>query len=251
MRASIIITSFNRPELLSFGLESLDRQKLPKDEIEIIVLNDGDPYDGTEGVCELFEDDLNIKYYSASNRKDWRIPGYAINFGVKNSNSENIFISCAEIYHMEDTVHEMLKVLDENSNVLVIPKQGKDDDGSFLDKLKKGKVIEQKDYGKLELLHNIHLPFFMGMKKSNFVKIGGYDEDFIGCGWDDNDIVDRLVLSGNKHVKTNSRIVHLYHPRLQFKDPIIKSKFTFNNSIYRARKRIILRNKGENWGNSF
>ena len=127
MKASILITTFNRAELLSYGLDSLARQNLNKDEVEVIVLNDGNPDDSTEGVCELFEDDLNIRYFAARNRKDWRVPGFAINFGAKQSKGKYMFISCAEMYHMDNTVERMIAALDSNQKLMTIPTIGKDD----------------------------------------------------------------------------------------------------------------------------
>jgi len=253
MKASIIITSFNRPELLFFGLGSFIKQNLSKDDTEIIVLNDGHPNDGTKEVCDRFEEVLNIRYFAAQYRDQhkWRIPGFAINYGVKQSKGEFIFISCAEMYHFDNTIENMIPVLEKNRTALTIPNYAKDDDGTLLNMIKKGELITDDDLAHLEPLHNIHLPFFMGMEKSRFVNIGGYDEDFTGCGFDDNDITDRLVKSGNRHYRVPCRIVHLYHPRLSFSEPKIRSQFNYNNQLYASRRGQVVRNKNREWGQSF
>lgn len=251
MKASILITTFNRPSLLSFGLESLSYQNFNKDDVEVIVLNDGNPDDGTVGVCELFEDELNIKHFAAAHRSGWRIPGFAINYGARKSIGDVLFISCAEIYHIGETVQLMLDVLENHKKILTIPANGGDDNGTFLEKLKKGEVPSNGDFYSLERLHNIHLPFFIGMHKQEFMNIGGYDEEFTGIGYDDNDIVHRLTMAGNKHVKVDSKIVHLYHPRLAFGNPVIKQKFQYNQRLFYQRRKNIIRNVGVNWGTSF
>ncbi len=251
MRASIIITSFNRPHLLSFGLESLASQEFSKDDVEIIVLNDGDIHDGTDGVCELYEDELNIKYFNAQHKTNWRVPGFAINFGVKKSKADVIFISCAEIYHLDNTVIPMIEAVEQSPKSLVIPTSGKDDDGSFLNKLQNSKKINNDNYNYLEPL-NIHLPFFMAMKKCEFVNIGGYDEDFIGVGFDDNDIIDRLKKVGNRHKNISGRIIHLYHSRLHINNPKIKQLYDNNNKLYLKRQKgNPIRNINRVWGENF
>lgn len=252
MKASIIITSFNRPHLLSLGLRSLADQSFSKDEVEVIVLNDGDPNDDTEGVCELYNEELSIRYFKAQHKTDqWRIPGFAINHGVKQSAGEFIFISCAEMYHLDNSVPMMIKALEASKKSLVIPQFGRDDNGSFLKKLKQGKEVTGNDFGSLELLHNIHLPFFMGMRKKEFVDIGGYDEDFTGVGFDDNDIVDRLKLVGNSHKRVPCRIVHLYHPRLAFNNPKTRAMVNYNNRLWVKKRGRAIRNVNREWGCKF
>lgn len=246
------MTSFNRPELLSLGLDSLSRQDISKEDLEVIVLNDGDPDDGTDAVCELFEDFLNIKYFAAQHKENqWRVPGFAINFGFKQSVGEFVFISCAEMYHMDNTVPVMLKQLETGAKILSIPKSGRDDDGTFLNKLIQNKPISDADYNPLPVLHNIHFPFFMGMRREEFYKIGGYDEEFTGMGFDDNDFVFRMEKAGNRHLKTDCRVVHLYHPRLNVKNPEVLKRFSKNEKMFYGKKSRIIRNINKDWGNSF
>ena len=251
MKASIIIASFNRPELLSYGLHTLALQNFSRDEVEVIVLNDGDPNDGTDGVCELFDEDLNIRYYSANNRCQWRTPGFALNFGVKQSLGRFIFLSCAEIYHIGNSVEEMLEVLEKSPRSMVIPSKGYDDDGTFLNKLNDDRIINPSDYMCLPELKNIHFPFFMGISKDEFMKIGGYDEEFTGIGFDDNDIVSRLKKNGLRYSKVSSKIIHMYHKRLAFGQPEVQRLLKYNSNLFNKKKNIIVRNKNKNWGTSF
>ena len=54
MKLSIIMSSFNRPELLRCGLSSWARQDIPCS-YEIIVLNDYLSNDKTEEICKEFK----------------------------------------------------------------------------------------------------------------------------------------------------------------------------------------------------
>lgn len=248
MKATVLITSHKRAHLLMWGLESLARQKVPEHEIEYVVLNDGEP-DDTEAVCNSFKNKINIKYLFTGINKhyEWRVPGYAINYGAKNTDSDFLFISCAEMYHLDDTMPLMIQSLVENKKRLTIP-DGRDDNGSILSCIKRGAPITKAHYQNMTPLHNIHLPFFMGMNRKDFMDIGGYDEDFIGCGFDDNDIVTRMQACGNKHYRVNSRVIHLWHERLNFKSAEVLRRYKFNEELYHKKIKIIKRNINKNWG---
>jgi len=247
MKATILITSFNRSELLNYGLASLAKQSFSQSEIEVVVLNDGGN-DDTENICMSYENKLNIKYFhTGKNSTQWRIPGYAVNYGVKRTDSDFIFISCAEMYHLDNTVQDMLNILNVNKKLLTIPDIKDDEIGRFLRILRTGRELISTDYNSLQTLYNMHLPFFMGMNRKDFVDIGGYDEDFIGTGYDDNDIVERMCSVGNKHFKVNCKVVHLYHPRLTLEGNNAE-RYKYNEKLFMSRKSIIKRNVDKNWG---
>jgi hypothetical protein len=221
---------------------------------EVIVLNDGNPNDETESVCKLFEGKLeSIQYHST--KRDftrWRVPGYAINYGAKQSKGKILFISCAEMYHLDNCVDTLIRVVQNKPKALAIP-AGKDDDGSFLSKLNANCSIGDSDYNCLPSLVNIRFPFFMGMRRSEFFNIGGYDEEYTGIGFDDNDIVQRLQGAGCHHVTAGCRVVHLYHPRLALRDPKVLRRLKQNEAMF-YRKRVsgkLVRNKDKNWGTNF
>lgn len=248
MKATLLITSYKRANLLKFGLASIAKQEFSRDDVEIVVLNDG-VEDETEKVCESFEDRLNIHYlFTGKNSKGWRIPGFAINYGVKQTDSDFLIIACAEMYHfVGNTIDSMLRALEKNPKFLTIP-YARDDDGSFLAKLMRGEAVNVYDYNRLGLLHNIHLPFFMGMNRDDFIKIGGYDEDFIGAGYDDNDIVERMKLAGNVHLRVECSVVHLYHPRITL-EGVMGERYKYNEQLCFKKRGQIIRNLGKDWGN--
>lgn len=245
MKLSVIITTYKRPELLCAGLSSYLNDPSLAD-IEFIVVNDG-VEDDTETVCKSFDGRLNIKYYFTGHRNYcgvvWRCPGHAINFGVLKSNTDNILISCAEMYYIHSDLMSLVVALNEDRNRLVIP-YGFDDDGSALNNLP-----TTQEYKHLPLL-NTKFPFFMLLDKIKFVNIGGYDEEFSGVAFDDNDIVDRLLDSGSYYHQHNSDVIHLYHSRSQENySNEFQSKWNHNYSLYVNRRGIINRNVNKQWGN--
>ncbi|MCX7982229.1 MAG: glycosyltransferase [Syntrophales bacterium] len=59
---SVIIPTHNRASLLQESLESLTHQTLPKDNFEVIVIDDGST-DCTKEICHQFSSILNLRYY--------------------------------------------------------------------------------------------------------------------------------------------------------------------------------------------
>jgi len=247
MLMSIIISSYKRPQLLYHGLCSLNRQKFDRDQVEILVLNDGIP-DGTEEIVCLFRDTLPVKYIFTGERnlngqEIYRSGGFAYNQGVREAKGEYITLSCAEMYHTGETIASMLEQLEPNS--LVIP-TGRDDlDGSYLSALS-GNPEPDLPAGNL----NMELPFFMAIPRHIYVEIGGFDEDFIGQSYEDNDLMERLLSSGLKFRPISETVVHLYHRRWYDFDPSPKrfEMKQYNYNIYMKKRGSIKRNENlYNW----
>ncbi len=250
-QASIIITSFQRSHLLKWNLYSLSIQKIPY-AVEIIVLNDGIP-DDTEAICNEYKTQLNIKYVFTGHRNldgdiKWRVPGFAYNIGAKISKGNILILSCAEMFHINDTINYLIEPLIENKNLLSIPVGRDDRDGSFLRYVEAnhGNICQFSEFSKYTFL-NTNNPFLMAVSREAFFNIGGYDEDFTGIAWDDNDLVFRLKRYGCQYKKTEAQTIHLYHSRYvhgRGGSP----EFQHNENLYRSRVKQIVRNQGREWG---
>lgn len=251
LKLSIIIPSFQRSDLLKIGLTSLLNQQMPKN-YEIIVLNDGIP-DETEVVCNSFNDP-NIKYIFTGQRNlidgiKWRLPCYAINVGFRLSRGEFIILTGAEIYHLDNIIPYMIAELESDHRQIIITK-GKDDrEGKFLNLVKNNFTELNKGYDELPHRLMTEFPFFMGLDREEVISIGGYDEE-LGDGYcfDDADFVDRIANQGYTYKIVPGRIVHLYHPRLEYGKIDIKELWEKNKKIYEAKKGTIYRNIGKEWG---
>ena len=253
--ASIIMPTFKRPNLLKWGLFTLSQQKTIYP-FEIIVLNDGIK-DETETICNSYKDKLNIKYIFTGQRNEktdhWRVPGYAINIGVKKAIGKIIILMCPEIFLLDNCLTKMIEPILKNTKLITITEGQWDGKNIFLPYVEKNKGILDNTHPYNQIGHKLQttLPFFMGINKEKFISIGGYDEDFIGVGWDDNDISERLQANGGIFTLIGTRIVHLYHPSTELRvdrDPTVKKAFNFNTNLYQKRKGIILRNQGCAWG---
>jgi len=244
------MTTFQREHLLRWGLYSLSLQKIPFD-FETIVINDGLD-DGTEEICNEFKEKLNLKYIYTGQRNltsgpVWRIPGFAINIGVKQSSGDILILCCAEMFHINQTIAELTRPILDDPKLLGIP-VGKDDrDGAFLEHINEHNgTFEMDPLNKCAWLYT-KMPFLMAMHRNQFYEIGGYDEDFVGIAYDDSDFIERLLRNGCSYCETGAITVHLYHPRAQgyYEDP---PEWGYNKNLFFSRLGTIVRNEGREWG---
>lgn len=85
MKASVIIPTYNRSELLEMTISSLVDQDIGKENYEVIVIDDGSS-DNTREVVESFKGKVNIIYYWQED-KGYRV-SLARNEGIKRSSGE-------------------------------------------------------------------------------------------------------------------------------------------------------------------
>jgi glycosyltransferase involved in cell wall biosynthesis len=78
-RCSVIIPTYNRAELLRLTLESLARQDLPRDDFEVLVVDDGSA-DATAAVADSFRDRLHVRRFFQEDQ-GWRV-ARARNIGI-------------------------------------------------------------------------------------------------------------------------------------------------------------------------
>ena len=251
-KVSIIITTYQRTHLLKWGLNSLSLQTMPFD-FETIVVNDG-LQDETEEICNEFKEKLNLKYIFSGQRNlngepVWRVPGFAINIGVKQSSGDILVMCCAEMFHVNNSIDSLTRAILDNPKLLGIP-IGKDDrDGAFLQSINKSNGKFELDiYNKCVDLYT-RMPFLIALHRSQFFELRGYDEDFVGIAYDDRDLIDRLLGNGCKYCQTDAVTVHLYHSRADgYYEGEGPPEWDYNKNLYFSRMGKIVRNEGREWG---
>jgi glycosyltransferase involved in cell wall biosynthesis len=247
---SIIISSFQRPHLLKWNLFSLARQTIPLT-FETIVLNDG-LNDETEIICRKYREKLNLKYIFTGGRNldgklRWRVPGFVYNIGAQQSEGAFMVLSCAEMFHCNDTISQLVNPLFDNPKFLGIPivKNAPDDSlGDYLNN-HNGQLGAEMFNSYFDL--NAHLPYLIAFEREQFFSIGGYDEDFTGICADDDDLVGRLGWNGCQYYQTQAKAIHLYHRKNEnYHDG--HPDVLFNRNLYDTRRGSILRNQNREWG---
>lgn len=233
MKISILLTTYDREDDCIICLTELLKQKTK--EVEIILLDD--LHFNSQKLIDFCA--LNdIKYIHSGSQKQgqpmWRVPGFALNIGAKQSSGDYLILGNAEIYQISSyTVQKLAE-----TNLLAFPRVWDQPQNSLVENYKSFPICSE-------------LPFFMGVPRESFFRAGGYDEDFVGYAWEDTDLVERLKKSVDK-VKVDADVVHLWNPRGQksrkYATNLKASDTTLNKSLYLTRKDILVRNEGRDWG---
>ena len=233
MLVSVIITTYNNPNFLEQNLNSFLNQK--DKNFEIIVADDGSTK-ATEKLIKQYESKLKISHvwhnddgFRAAKIRNEAvkistgnylvfIDGDCITFDdfIENHKkiAENGYFARGNRVMLSQTFSK--KIINEKININLISKM----------KLIKLRIF--KDMNRiLPILRIINYPFRkikktkwegaktcnLGMWKSDFININGYDESYVGWGREDSDLVVRLINSNifRKEAIFSTGVLHLKH----------------------------------------
>lgn len=232
MKVSIILTTYNRVEDCIFCLTRLLRQRT--NEVEVILLDD---FHFSSKKLLDFCTQNGVKYIHTGIQKNgtevWRVPGFALNIGVKQSDGDYLILGNAEIYQVSEYTVALLS----GTNSLAFP--------TVYDQ--PSREANLSEYKEWKVLNN--LPFFMGVPRETFVDVGGYDEDFTGYCFEDADLVDRIKIVASEEV-VQAEAIHLYNKRgVDSRGPNIHKKdWYYNKKLFEDRKGLMKRNTEKPWG---
>jgi glycosyltransferase involved in cell wall biosynthesis len=94
-----VVPTYNRTRLLRLTLESLEKQNLPRDRFEVLVVDDGSR-DDTAAMVRTFENRLDLRYFFQPD-KGYRV-ALARNVGIRNARGEIcVFVDAGVLLHSE------------------------------------------------------------------------------------------------------------------------------------------------------
>tara|TARA_B100000131_G_scaffold109772_1_gene106653 strand:- start:453 stop:1418 length:966 start_codon:yes stop_codon:yes gene_type:complete len=207
MKFSIIIPVFNRPDEINDLIQSIVDQKYR--DIEIIVIEDGSSITSND-IINSFKNKINLQYHEISNQG----PGLARNHGVKFANAEWIIFFDSDCTIPKNYFYEVDEFLKSNTEVDFFGGPDKSNKSfSFLQKAINYSMTSMLTTGgirgsKYRVDKFLPRSFNMGMKKKNFLQVGGFSSMRFG---EDLDLTYRLLSSGAKSsiIKT----AYVYHKR--------------------------------------
>ena len=220
MHVTLIITTFNWPEALSLTLQSVLDQTTPPS--KVIVADDGSS-DETRSVVDNFSNDLPIKY-------SWQPDN-----GFRAARSRNLAVLKAEKGYLIFIDGDCLIPPTFIESHIALAKQGKIvAGGRFL--LNKGltdqllhsrlrdqlKPFSSAKFSRLKLgpFRDLMAANWKMVRSCNFsiyfndlIKISGFDEQYIGWGREDSDLIIRLLKAGLKirSARLAACVGHLHH----------------------------------------
>lgn len=241
-KSALIITTYNWPEALELVLLSLKNQVVYP--TEVIIADDGST-DDTKFLIEEFQKDFPIPL----------IHVWHEDIGFRKSAISNLAISRSETDYIiqidgDCIIHHNFIRDHLNSAEKGIYLYGSrvNIQESFLPKLFTRKIIKFPYFSKgiKKRNRNIHLPFLgsllckkqdelsrklrgcnLSYWKSDFIAVNGYNQDMIGWGREDSELIVRMMNHGvlGKRMKFKAIIYHIWHQENS------KEKLNINHSI--------------------
>lgn len=252
---SLIITVYNRTNLIRKALLSLLNQSVAPD--ELILSDDGSTEDILGSIKDIIKDfNFPIKYVRQEN-KGFRL-AKTRNNGVRNSAGQQLIFLDQDLIHTPKLIETFIANKNRNRFITGMPiwldeetssqiTEGRIVENDFdkfvsLNEIEKIKKQFQKDkrYYYLHKLKLTNQPRLRGgvcaINKSDFEKINGYDEKFIGWGAEDDDVGNRLYKIGVEGYNPflNDFSIHLFHDRATIANKGIKEQANYN--YYQEKK---------------
>lgn len=191
---SIVMTTFNRPVQLALTLRSIHDQKV--DDLEIVIVDDGVDDPITPWVALTYD----AKYIRLERPASlaYRNQARPLNVGIRHATADTIILQNAECMHVkDDTIVRLVNACGERTvafaHVIALDPEGH----------------EEQVYCGME---NQRPYFFCGAIRRRWLeRLRGFDEDFIGYGYEDDDMAERLLREGLHFKYTDVLVHHQWH----------------------------------------
>ena len=227
---SVIIPSYNSKKEVTAVLQNLYRQKMAKENFEVILVDDGSS-DGTEKFLKTqsFLKEMNFKYIYFPRKKKHRFgdhrfrAGLARNLGVKQAEGVGLAFLDSDVLVGEDYLGSVSQLL-ERHPVIQHPrfhlKRGAPTDYRQINSSRhtfvKGKGYWEKFYASGENWNEKRLPWkyistnTLCLTTALFKKVGRFRKNYTCYGFEDTDLGWRLHQMGQIFYLNDLPTYHLY-----------------------------------------
>lgn len=217
-KVSIIIPCYNQGKYVAEAINSALRQTFK--DIEIVCVNDGSTDNSVE-IIKSFEN--KYKHFIFLNNEENRGVIYSRNFAIKNCNGTYILPLDADDIIEPTYVEKAVKILDNNPNIGIVYCKAKIF-GNY------DKYWNLKPFNKSDILYENCIFCSALFRKSDFIKIGGYNNNMkYGC--EDYDLWLSFIEQGLEVFQINEIL------------------FSYRQYDETSRTTISLKNKKEIWNN--
>lgn len=217
-KVSIIIPCYNQGKYVAEAINSALRQTFK--DIEIVCVNDGSTDNSVE-IIKSFEN--KYKNFIFLNNEENRGVIYSRNFAIKNCNGTYILPLDADDIIESTYVEKAVKILDNNPNIGIVYCKAKIFDNY-------DKYWNLKPFNKSDILYENCIFCSALFRKSDFLKIGGYNNNMkYGC--EDYDLWLSFIEQGLEVFQINEIL------------------FSYRQYDETSRTTISLKNKKEIWNN--
>lgn len=242
IKISVIIPTYNRKELLLYTLESLVQQTMSNKEYEVIICDDGS-VDDTYKVVQKYYQKINIKYYY-HNHDGYRV-ALTRNAGIRIASGDIcVFLDSSMVADKKFLENHLLEHEKGNKDIVVGYIYGFDIEKKQEERLEKlfdiydleksfnniciSEFRDKREYTMEQIGYNMSeweapwVYFWTGnvsVKRSELIKVGMFDEDYVMWGGEDTDLGIRLYIQGLQYAfSKEAKAIHYPHPSADTKD---------------------------------
>ncbi len=235
MKISVLITVYNRPDMVRACLEALTMQSRPPD--EVVVADDGSSPPNSEAVRRLLDRSGLPARYARQEDEGFRLAA-ARNLAIRASCGDYLVSIDSDILLLPETlaVHEQRAApgvflagnrayLDRGTSERILGdgcrREGMEALWEAADKRHLMRTLVEFHRHALQRrlglakrnkprLLGCHVSFF----RSDIEKVNGFDENYVGWGFEDDDLATRFYRIGvrSRPVIRQARALHLWHP---------------------------------------
>lgn len=276
MKLSIIMNYYDRQAILERCLWSIHHLTSRADDFEIIIVDDTSPGGGEAlPVVDVFRDRLPITLLFRPTKKS-RNCGIPLNIAAKHATGDILLTHDPDFVHLTPVVNQMLATfLDGRSKFIVAACYSVSEDNQ--------KVVEASDLSRSEdvvaLRHSIRrlprglelqegedawnchsrfrprgLGSIKGILKRDFMRLGGFDEDFAQhFGYEDTDFLRRVqALNIPAWIRDDMLVLHQWHYHAGDKpgEGDRGEGMQTNSQVYQRKlaEHAVVANRGREWG---
>lgn len=225
MKISIVITHYNRKNLLEKTINSIKESSINKKDIEIIIIDDASDHENyVFDIPKSFPElDFKIHYFHPE-EKWWRCPVIPLNKGIAMATGDVIVLLGAECILYGDLLTDISNRIRENSYLAYATLNISKEETEFISKLKYPELLKQEIKGIEWYQHSIHrnlkLNFCTAIMRRDILELGGFDERYgWGIDYGDNDFILRVERKNMNVIPIDyPYAIHQYHIKFIYKE---------------------------------
>lgn len=209
---SIIIPTYNRKSVLRHVLLSLTKQRGVIQNFEIIICDDGSDDNTFEMLEDFKKNNLPFELlYQRQERKMFRA-GQARNLGIKIARGKKIIFIDQDVI-CEPTV--LLKLISVQNNFIFTGQKKLVPLNFYKTKITDDVILH--DFYKFDSQRHGCIAATLSslgcINHKDLDKVGGFDEQFVGYGLEDSELIGRLTDTGICLKTVNAFGYHISHPK--------------------------------------
>ena len=203
IKYSVVIPVYNGEKTLGLCLVALERQTIPREEYEVVVIDDG----STDSSGEIAKTSAD-QYYYQSNQG----PAAARNLGAFKAKGGLVLFTDSDCEPTERWIEEMVAPFKENPDVVGVK-------GAYLTKQREimARFVQMEYESRYEFMKKYKYIDFIDTyaavyRKIIFKEFKGFDSEFPIAMTEDTELSYRIAAAGHKMVFNPRAIVYHHHP---------------------------------------